>query len=96
MIIKSSGLLSAALALVFTGRCQLIGASITGDGTAIPTLTLYDNTSNSGLGVLHLGVTATNKSVSIMFPENGIPCSTGLYAVMTDAGNANYIIYYSL
>ena len=100
-MIKSSRLQGAS-ALIFTGHCRLRGISFTGDIATIITLTVYDNTTNTDaattpivayLRASSINTDTGNPTINLMFPDNGIDCSTGIYAALSGA-TGDYIIYY--
>jgi len=102
-MIKSSGLL-AVNALIFTGNCRLIGVSFTGDIASIITLTVYDNITTTAAAttpiVAYLRASSVtddkaNPTINIMFPKEGLLCSTGLYAALSGT-TGKYIIYYEI
>ena len=99
MIMKSSGL-KAASALIYTGRCTLLGVSFTADTLKFPTLTVYDYGSAGGTAVAVLRPVSsttdvTNGTINLMFPGDGLPCYVGIYAALSSA-EGDYIIYYAL
>lgn len=82
-------------ALIKTGQGYLHGICAVPDGTNAITISLYDNTTNSGKLILPTFVVAAT-------PTGGLWCagisppvvfSTGLYVDITCAGTANYEVY---
>ena len=84
--------LQTADALIYTGRGTLNALTVMTDGTNAATVTLYDNTTNSGtvlaqsivLGADRTGFQAWNLAVR---------CKNGIYADVTGTG-ASYIVHY--
>jgi hypothetical protein len=88
---QSSGVLNANT-LVFNGRQRINALTVFTDGTNDATVSLYDNTTNSGkISVKGLCVGA-NKVQHFIF-ENPVFMQDGLYAAVTGTG-ASFIVFY--
>ena len=101
-MIKSSGLLSAATASIYTGHCRLRGVSLSPVATKTTTLTVYDGTDTSGTEVAYgvtastaAGASATNFVIKFSAEDN-LDCENGLYAVLSTVDEGKYIIYYEI
>jgi hypothetical protein len=89
---RSSGLLSSS-GQVFTGTARLNAVTILTDGTNAATITIYDNTSASGL-VLYKGILAgaSNSRDSIFISP--VRCEIGMYISISGTG-ANAILHFN-
>jgi len=104
-MIKSSGLLSAATALIYTGHCRLRGVSLSPVAAKTTTLTVYDGLT-SAVGttkVVAYGVTASTAAgasatnfVIKFSEEDNLDCETGLCVVLSTVDEGKYIIYYEI
>lgn len=91
---KSSGILTAD-GVVNDGTVILAGVQIITDGVTDVTLTIYDNgTAASGTVIFKQSVTGTDDSLAYWFGEGGIRGKNGIYADLTTAGTAEFIIFY--
>lgn len=80
-----------ASGLIFTGECVFRGLLIGTDGTNDPTITVYDNTADSGEEIL-----PTNTYDASALGLNGvvsldIHCKNGLYVAITCNGTVEVV-----
>lgn len=79
-------------ALVATGKAGLGVVILTGDGTNIPTLDIYDNTTNTGTKIFSATLPITVRSQMFIFPHP-VRADIGMYADITGTG-AIYSVYF--
>lgn len=89
---RSSGLRTTDLA-VWTGRAQLSGLTVLTDGTNAATVTIYDNTTNSGLVLAKLIVAGADRTQYQDFGSRPVVGEIGLFADVSGTG-AEYIVYH--
>jgi hypothetical protein len=87
----SSGLLSADT-LIWTGRGTVNALTVFTDGTNAATVTLYDNTTNSGTAIAQLICPGSQRTESQAW-NLAIRCANGIYADVTGTG-ATFIVHY--
>lgn len=81
--------------LAYTGRCMFQGFLLGTDGTNDPTITIYDNTTNSGR---ELVPTTTYDASALGLNGAMIPCeleaNKGVYAEITCAGACEVVVIF--
>lgn len=94
--VNSSGTLSAA-ASVFQGEGNFHGIAIATDGTNAVTVSIYDNTTNSGRLLVPTFIASTSAADRtrsfVMSPP--VRFNTGLYVDITCSGTVGYVVYFS-
>lgn len=88
---QSSGVLSANT-LVFNGRQRINALTVFTDGVNDATVSLYDNSTNSGKIAVKGVCLGATKMTHILF-ENPVFMQDGLYATVSGTG-ASYIVFY--
>ena len=88
---RSSDLKSAS-ALIATGKNRINSILMIGDGTNAGTLTVYDNTSASGMVLAQTAVGSQHHTAYISFP-NPIYAEKGIYASLSGTG-ATFVLHY--
>jgi len=84
----------AASALISTGKSALFGVFIETDGSHDVTLTVYDNTTNSGKIIRKITVPGANFYGGWEFPY-GLRANKGLYCVLAGAGGYYWVTFAS-
>lgn len=84
--------LKSADALIYTGRGTLNALTVFTDGTNAATITLYDNTTNSGVVLDQLICPGSARTQTHAF-NLAVRCVNGIYADITGTG-ATYIVHY--
>lgn len=81
-----------ASGLIATGKAALVAVLLTGDGTNIPTLDIYDNTAASGTKIFSatLPISTRSQLFPLVLPAR---CDIGMYASISGTG-AIYSVYY--
>lgn len=91
MLRDSTGRLAAS-ALIATGRAGLYGVFVETDGSHDATLTVYDNTTNSGKILRKITVPGANFYGGWEFPY-GLRANIGLYCVLAGAGAYYWVTF---
>ena len=78
-------------------NCVIYGFLLGMDGVNDPTITIYSNTTNSGLEVVPTNTfDASALGVNgVILPSSGIRCSKGIYVEITCSGSCEVTIFYA-
>lgn len=83
---------TTSVANIFTGKAGLGAVLLTGDGTNVPTIDIYDNTAGSGTKIFTATLPITTRSQFFHF-AHPVRADIGLSVVITGTG-AIWSIYY--
>ena len=85
---------SGATELVYTGACTVYSFAVAGaSSSAGDVVTVYDNTSATGVPKLEITIAVTGETYSIPLPPGGVSFENGIYVTQTDSNLFSMLSY---